>query len=73
MWPQGGLATGACVPKDVAAVTQEWVLGVLEPLGEHDHYRSYDFPAQNKVKIYLDEGSVFVDLKSGKGVFESVT
>ena len=51
----------------------EWVLGVLEPLGEHDHYRSYDFPAQNKVKIYLDEGSVFVDLKSGKGVFESVT
>ncbi len=61
------------IPKDVAAVTRKWVLGVLEPLGEHDHYRSHDFPTPNKVKIYLDEGSVFVDLKRGKGIFESVT
>src|SRR3989304_1844085 len=60
------------IPKDTAAVTRKWVLGVLEPLGEHDHYRSHDFPTANKVKIYLDEGSVFFDLKSGKGVFESV-
>lgn len=60
------------IPKDVAAVKREWALGVLEPLGERDHYRSHDFPTPSKIKIYLDEGSVFVDLKSGKGVFESV-
>ncbi|HLA84355.1 MAG TPA: PepSY-associated TM helix domain-containing protein [Thermoguttaceae bacterium] len=60
------------VPKDVAAVTRQWVLGVIEPLGEGDCYRSHDFPTPEKVKIYLDEGSVFVDLKTGKGIFESV-
>ena len=60
------------IPTDIAKVTQEWVLGVLKPLGEHDRYRSHDFPTPEKVKIYLDEGSVFVDLKTGKGIYESV-
>ncbi len=60
------------VPKDIAVVTREWVMGVLEPLGEQDRYRSHDFPTPEKVKIYLDEGSVFVDLKTGKGVYETV-
>ncbi len=60
------------VPKDVAVVTREWVFGVLEPLGEQDRYRSHDFPTPEKVKIYLDEGSIFVDLKTGKGVYETV-
>ncbi|MHB1036089.1 MAG: hypothetical protein ACYC35_04460 [Pirellulales bacterium] len=63
----------APIPKDIAAVTQEWVLGVLESLGERDRYRGHDFPTPNKVKIYLDEGAILVDLKSGVGVFESVT
>ncbi len=50
------------VANDVVAVTRDWVLSALEPLGEQDHYRSHDFPTPEKVKIYLDEGSIFVDL-----------
>jgi len=60
------------VANDVADVTRDWVLSALEPLGERGNYRSHDFPTPEKVKIYLDEGSVFVDLKTGKGVLESV-
>lgn len=60
------------MPQDAAVVTRQWVLGVLELLGEQECYRSHDFPTPEKLKIYLDEGSVFVDLKTGKGVFESV-
>lgn len=62
----------APIPKDLDSVSRQWVLGVLEPLGEQTHYRSHDFPTPSKVKIYLDEGSVFVDLASGQGIYESV-
>lgn len=61
------------IPEDVAAVTKQWAIGILEPLGKRDHYQSHDFPTPSKVKIYLDDGSVLVDLKTGKGVLESVT
>lgn len=60
------------VPDNADSVTREWVVGVLEPLGEQTHYRSHDFPTPKKLKIYLDEGSVLVDLANGKGIHESV-
>lgn len=61
------------IPENIDTLSRQWVLGVLEPLDQQDNYRSHDFPTPKKLKIYLDEGSVFVDLESGKGVFESVT
>ena len=60
-------------PRDSDAITTDWVMSLLEPLGEQDHYRSHDFPSPKKVKIYLDEGSVFVDLGTQQGVYETVT
>lgn len=54
-------------------VTRQWVMDVLEPLGQKDGYRSHDFPTPHKLKIYIDDGSIFVNLKSGEGEFESVT
>lgn len=54
------------------SVTTEWVADVLAPIGEQDHYRSHDFPTSNKVKIYLDEGSVFINLTSGEGEYETI-
>ena len=59
-------------PESIDAVTRPWVLGVLKPLGEQSHYRSHDFPTPDQLKIYLDEGSIVMDLESGKGVHESV-
>ena len=54
------------------AVTTDWVMGVLKPLGEQENYRSHDFPTPKKVKIYLDDGSVFVNFKNGEGEYETV-
>ena len=53
-------------------VTTKWVMSILETLDEQDHYRSHDFPTPSKVKIYLDNGSVFVNLASGAGEYETV-
>ncbi|MEO2045987.1 MAG: PepSY-associated TM helix domain-containing protein [Pirellulales bacterium] len=53
-------------------VTTVWITNVLESLNEHDHYRSHDFPTSSKVKIYLDDGSVFINFTSGTGEYETV-
>ena len=57
-------------PRD--AVSRQWVMDVLEPLGQKDGYRSHDFPTPKKLKIYLDDGSVFINLKTGEGELETV-
>lgn len=54
------------------SVTRESVMAILQPIGEQSHYRSHDFPTPNKLKIYLDDGSVFVDLRYGHGEYETV-
>lgn len=60
------------IPEAVELVSRAWVLRVLESLGEQAHYRSHDFPTTGKLKIYLDDGSVFVNLANGRGVYETV-
>ena len=54
------------------AVSREWVLGILKPIGEEANYRSHDFPSASKLKVYLADGSVFVDLRRGTAVYETV-
>jgi hypothetical protein len=60
------------IPSDVDVSSRQWASQVLESLGEQTHYLSHDQPSPLKAKIYLDDGSVFVDLTKGKAVYESV-
>ena len=53
-------------------VTKQWVMDVLTPPGARHDYRSHDFPSEGKVKIYLDDGSLFINLVSGEGEYEVV-
>ncbi|HHK42648.1 MAG TPA: hypothetical protein ENJ50_09550, partial [Planctomycetaceae bacterium] len=57
---------------EARSVDRTWIDTVLGPLGEVRNYRAHDFPTPKKVKIYLDDGSVFVDLRTGEGVYESI-
>lgn len=59
-------------PPEAAAVSEPWLLDFLETLGERDHYLGHDSPSPRKLKIYLNDGSVVLDLESGRGVWESV-
>lgn len=60
------------LPQEVDQITREQVIEALKPLGEQKSYRSHDSPTSKKLKIYLDDGSVLVHLKSGEAVYESV-
>ena len=59
-------------PIERAAVDEAWVREVLKPLGEEGAYKTHDFPTNKKVKIYLKHGSVFLNLKSGLGEYETL-
>lgn len=59
-------------PGEAGGVTRQWINEILDPLGEQSAYRSHDFPTPSKLKIYLDDGSVSVDLAAGRGLYESV-
>lgn len=60
------------LPQKVDQITREKVIAALEPLGEQKNYRSHDSPTPKKLKIYLDDGSVMVNLQNGQAVYESV-
>ncbi len=59
-------------PIDRKEVDKAWVREVLKPLGEERAYLSHDFPTDKKVKIYLKEGSIFLNLMNGKGEYETI-
>ncbi len=40
---------------------------------EEDHFKVYDFPTDNQVKVYYDNASLHVNLASGIGEYERVS
>lgn len=60
------------LPRDRAQVTEEAVLALLEPLGEANNLRGFDFPSASKVKIYLKDGSIVARLADGRAEYESI-
>ena len=48
------------------------VLGILENLGETKSYRNYFRPDSQSVQIFLQGTTIFVNLKTGKVIQESV-
>lgn len=53
-------------------VTQEVIARFGQLVGE-TKWKVYDFPTDEKVKIYYDNASLLVDLPSRTGVYESVS
>jgi len=45
------------------------ILNILDKLGEKDNYKKHYFPG-NYLKIFIKNGTVTIDLNTGKGVME---
>jgi uncharacterized protein len=59
------------LPKD-GLVSQDYVFTVLDRLGEKGHYKSY-ITGTNSLQIFLNGGSVYIDMTSGSAQVEKKT
>jgi hypothetical protein len=44
---------------------------LLKPFGEDENYKNHYFPSDNIVKIFIEDGTVFINLDTGKGLLET--
>lgn len=56
-----------------STVTIDWVMTLLEKYNEEDHYKKFFFPDENTLKIFIDNGSVSINLKSKNGNIEKIS
>lgn len=60
------------LPRDRTDITDEIVVENLRRIGEADNYKAFDFPSANKIKIYLQDGSILARLSDGSGTYETI-
>jgi uncharacterized protein len=56
-----------------STVNQEWVMTLLKKYHEEDHYKKYFFPDFRTLKIFIDNGSVTINMESKNGYIEKIT
>ncbi len=45
---------------------------LLASIGETGHYKKHYFPSANEMKIFINSGSIIVDLHTGRAVIEKL-
>ena len=53
-----------------AEIDQDVALNLTGRFDEKDHFKNYYFPEEQTLKIFIDNGSIEVDLKTGAGRIE---
>lgn len=54
-------------------ITREQVLDLLQPYGEADNYKKHFMPNMSQLKIFLNGGSLLIDVETGEGVIEKIS
>jgi len=55
------------------SVNDDWVMSLLKKYHEADHYKKYFFPDNNTLKIFIDNGSVSINMESKEGYIEKIS
>jgi hypothetical protein len=58
---------------DKSTVTKEWVMALLTKYHEEDHYKKHYFPDSRTLKIFIDNGAVFINMESKEGYIEKIS
>ena len=48
-------------------------MALLKQYGEEDHYKKYYFPDDDNLKVFIDNGSVLVNMPSKSGYIEKIS
>jgi hypothetical protein len=68
---QQEVSTSMILERD--SLTEEVVLQFLDEIGERDNFKTFYFPAGDKLTIFLKEGTVQYNVKSKSGYIERLT
>jgi hypothetical protein len=52
-------------------INKDQIKKILEPFNESDNYKSHYFPNDEVVKIFLKNGTAYINLLSGNGLIEN--
>jgi hypothetical protein len=58
---------------DKSTINLDWVKAFLKNYHEEDHYKKHFFPNNHTLKIFIDNGSVTIDLALKEGYIEKIT
>ncbi len=58
------------IPDNKSQVNRDYAREVAAEFGEADHFKNYYFPEANTMKVFLDDGSITLNLKDGSGKLE---
>jgi hypothetical protein len=58
------------VPLKVGKPDKQGVLNILSKIDEKDNYKKHYFPGGDYLKVFIKNGTVTIDLKTGKGILE---
>jgi hypothetical protein len=54
-------------------IDKDKILSFLSLINERDNYKKHYFPSDNKLKIFINNGSVLVDIQTGEAHIEKIT
>ena len=49
---------------------KEHLKAILSTYGEEENYRNHYFPSEDMVKIFIEDGTAFINLNTGEGLIE---
>ena len=58
------------IPSSKAAINREYAINVVDHYDEKDAFKNYYFPEPDMLKIFIEDGSIEVNIHSGEGKIE---
>lgn len=53
-------------------VNEAWIASLMEELEVENDFKKYYFPTDDRLKVFLKNGTMEMDLKTGEGLLETV-
>lgn len=54
-------------------INTDWVMLFLKKYNQENHYKKHYFPNASTLKIFIDQGSIMLNLETGAGYIEKIT
>lgn len=61
------------LPSDASAIDRAYAMKVAGRFGEKDNFKNYYFPEPNSLKIFIEDGSITINLDNGTGRLEKTS